>query len=209
MNNKILRDLSYGVYVVGSIDGVRCVGCVANSAMQITSNPATVAISINHENYTNECIKKCNKFSVSVLHEESDASIIGTFGFHTSREANKYEHVDYEMVEGIPVLKDTNGYMVCEVVSTLETETHTIFIGKIISMDKYADKTPMTYKYYHEKLKGVSPKKAPTYIEIEEEIKGNRWKCTMCGYIYEGDELPLDFNCPICGQPREVFEKVN
>ena len=209
MNNKILRDLSYGVYVVGSIDGKRNVGCIANSATQITSNPATIAISINHDNYTNECIKKCNKFSVSILNEKSDSTIIGTFGFSSSRDTDKYKNVSYEMIENIPVLKDTNGYMVCEVISTLETETHTIFIGKIISMDKYNDTAPMTYKYYHEVLRGKSPKKAPTYVEIEEEIKGNRWKCLMCGYIYEGNELPLDFVCPICGQPKEVFEKVN
>ena len=209
MNNKILRDLSYGVYVVGSTDDGKNVGCIANSAMQITSNPATVAISINHDNYTNECIKKCNKFSVSVLNEENDSSIIGTFGFSSSRDKDKYRDVDYEIVETMPVLKSTNGYIVCEVVSTLETETHTIFIGKIIAMDKYADKTPMTYKYYYEVLKGNSPKKAPTYVEIEEEIKENRWRCTMCGYIYEGAELPIDFVCPICGEPREVFEKVN
>ena len=209
MNNKILRDLSYGVYVVGSLDGDRKAGCIANSAMQITSNPQTIAISINHDNYTNECIKKCNKFSVSVLIEESDPTIIGTFGFSSSRDTDKYKDIEYKITEKLPVIKDTNGYMVCEVVSTLETETHTIFIGKIIAMDKYNDKTPMTYKYYHEVLKGNSPKKAPTYVEIEEEIKGNRWKCLMCGYIYEGDELPVDFTCPICGQPREIFEKVN
>ena len=208
MNNKILRDLSYGVYVVGSLDGERNVGCIANSAMQITSSPATIAISINHDNYTNECIKKCNKFSVSILNEESDPSIIGTFGFKSSKDNNKYDDVKFDMVESLPVIADSNGYAVCEVVSTLETETHTIFVGKIIAMDKTNDKVPMTYKYYHEVLKGNSPKKAPTYVEIEEEIKGNRWKCTMCGYIYEGDELPLDFTCPLCGAPREVFVKV-
>ena len=71
MNNKILQDLNYGVYVVSSKDETKNVGCIANSVMQITSNPATIAISINHENYTNECIKKYNKFSISVLNEET------------------------------------------------------------------------------------------------------------------------------------------
>ena len=209
MNNKILRDLSYGVYAIGSLDGERKVGCIANSVMQITSDPQTIAVSINHENYTNDCIKKCNKFSVSILNEESDSTIIGTFGFQTSKDTDKYKDIAHKEVSGLPVLIDTNGYMICEVVSTLETETHTIFVGKVVEMDKINDKTPMTYKYYHEVLKGKSPKKAPTYIDIEEEIKGNRWKCLMCGYIYEGDELPADFTCPICGAGREVFEKIN
>ena len=209
VNNKILRDLSYGVYVVGSLDDGRNVGCVINSAVQITSSPVTIAISINHDNYTNECIKKCNKFSVSVLNEDCDSSIIGTFGFSSSRDTDKYKDVKFETCEGLPIISEANGYIVCEVMSTLETETHTIFVGKVIAMDKTCDKVPMTYKYYHEVLKGKSPKNAPTYVDIEEEIKGNRWKCTMCGYIYEGDELPENFTCPICGQSREAFEKIN
>jgi len=210
MDNKILRDLSYGVYVIGSREGDRKVGCIANSVMQITSNPASIAISINHDNYTNECIKKCNKFSVSILNEESNSNIIGTFGFSSSRDNDKYKEIDNELVDGIPVIKDSNGYIICEVTSTLETETHTIFVGKVINMNKYDNKNVMTYKYYHEVLKGSSPKKAPTYQEnVVEEIKGSRWKCLICGYIYEGDELPIDFTCPICGQKREAFEKVD
>lgn len=209
-NNKILRDLTYGVYVIGCYDGDKKVGCIANSVMQITSNPASIAISINHDNYTNECIKKNNKFSISILNEESNSNIIGTFGFSSSKVVDKYKKFENEVIEGVPVIKDSNGYIVCDVVSTLETETHTIFVGKVITMNKYCDKNVMTYKYYHEVLKGSSPKKAPTYMEnVVEEIKGNRWKCMICGYIYEGDDLPLDYICPICGQPREVFVKID
>ena len=210
MDNKILRDLTYGVYVVGSLDSERYVGCIANSVMQITSNPASIAISINHDNYTNECIKKSNMFSVSILNEDSNPNIIGVFGFSSSRDIDKYSDFDYELADNIPVIKDSNGYIICEVTSVLETETHTIFVGRVVNMNKYNNKNVMTYKYYHEVLKGSSPKKAPTYQEnIVEEIKSNRWKCLICGYIYEGDELPIDFTCPICGQSREAFEKVN
>lgn len=208
MDNKILRDLSYGVYVIGSLDGKRNVGCIANSVMQITSNPATVAISINRDNYTNECIKKCNRFSISVLNEKSDKSIITLFGFSSSGEIDKYKDINYEKVDKLPIIKDSNGYMICDVINTLETETHTIFIGKITSMNKINDEMPMTYKYYHDVLKGVSSKKAPTYIDIEKEIKSNSWRCTLCGYVYDKGELPLDFTCPLCGASRELFEKV-
>ena len=209
MNNKILHDLHYGVYVIGSKDENRDVSCIANSVMQITSNPASIAISINHENYTNECIKKSNKFSISVLNEESNPEIIGVFGFSSSRDNNKFEKFEHDEIDNLPVLKDSNGYITCEVTGTLETETHTIFLGKVISCDKLVEKKAMSYKFYHEVLKGKSPAKAPTFLpDIEEEIKGNRWKCTICGYIYEGEELPLDYVCPLCGAPREVFVKV-
>lgn len=210
MDNKILRDLTYGVYVIGSLDVERKVGCIANSVMQITSNPASIAISINHDNYTNKCIKESNKFSVSILNEESNPNIIGTFGFSSSKDVDKFNNFEHELIDSVPVIKDSNGYIVCEVTSILETETHTIFVGKVINMNKYNNINVMTYKYYHEVLKGSSPNKAPTYQEnVVEEIKGNRWKCMICGYIYEGEELPLDFTCPICGQRREAFEKVN
>ncbi len=209
MNNLILRDLNYGVYVIGCKDEERNVGCIANSVMQITSDPATIAISINHDNFTNECIKKINKFSISILNEESNSEIIGVFGFSSSRDNDKFKNFDYEVVDNLPIIKDSNGYITCEVIGTLETETHTIFLGKIISSEKTMEKAAMSYKFYHEVLKGKSPKKAPTYFpDIETEIKNNRWKCTICGYVYEGDELPLDFKCPLCGAPREVFVKV-
>ena len=136
MNNLILRDLNYGVYVIGCKDGERDVGCIANSVMQITSDPATIAISINHENFTNECIKKINKFSISILNEESDSEIIGVFGFSSSRDNDKFKNFDHEEVDNLPIIKDSNGYITCEVIGTLETETHTIFLGKIISCEK-------------------------------------------------------------------------
>lgn len=211
MNNKILRDLNYGVYVIGSKDGDKNVGCIANSVMQITSDPVTIAISINADNYTNRCIKKCNRFSISVLNEESDSEIIGTFGFSTSKEVDKYAKFDYEIKEQMPIIMDSNGYIVCEVKSVLEAGSHTIFIGQVIDMDKTKDKKAMTYSFYHEVLKGKSPKKAPTYMEetVLDEIKMNRWRCKICGYIYEGVELPMDFRCPICKQKREFFEKID
>ncbi len=81
MNKNVFRQLSYGVYVISTWDKGRATGCTANSAMQITSEPATIAVSINHDNYTNQCIQEMGKFAVSILGEHSDHGIIGTFGF--------------------------------------------------------------------------------------------------------------------------------
>ncbi len=81
MNKNVFHKLSYGVYVVSTWDDGRPTGCTANSAMQITSSPVTIAVSINHDNYTNHCINETGRFAVSILAEDSDPSIIGTFGF--------------------------------------------------------------------------------------------------------------------------------
>ena len=211
MNTNVLRNLSYGVYVVSSMDGERPVGCTANSIMQITSDPATVAASINHDNYTNGCIKKTGRFSVAILSEECDPSLIGHFGFQSSKDVNKYDTVPYDMIEGVPVPKDCCGYIVCEIVDSMETSSHTVFLGHIIEGDVRGKASPMTYAYYHNVVKGKSPKNAPTYIPDEKEDGSSKWVCSVCGYEYDGDipfeELPDDWKCPICGVSKDRFEK--
>lgn len=214
MNTDIFRDMSYGVYVTSTLDGDRPTGCITNSIMQITSSPATIAVSVNHDNYTNGCIEKTGKFAFSILSEKSDPSLIGTFGFHSGRDTDKFADVPYELVEGIPVVKDTCGYVVCKVIDKLETATHTVFLGEVIAADVYEGGNAMTYSYYHKVIKGKSPKNAPTYLpdkEEKEEAKeeGNvTYVCQVCGYVYEGDPLPEGFKCPLCGQGAEKFKRV-
>ena len=226
MNTNVFRNISYGVYIISSMDGDRPTGCVANSVMQVTSSPATIAISINHNNYTNECIKKTNKFAISILLETTEPSIIGTFGFKSGRDTNKFDGVSYEMKENLPIVKDSSGYIICNVINKMETETHTIFLGEAIDGDIFNESGQvMTYAYYHKVIKGRSPKNAPTYLPDEgikkgedkkkdidknENSEANRTKyiCQACGYVFEGETLPPNFRCPICGQGAEFFKKV-
>lgn len=208
MDNKVLRNLSYGMYIIGSKDE-NPVGCVANTVVQITSDPKTIAVSINHDNYTNEVIKKTKKFSISILSENTNPEIIGTFGYKTSREVDKYKDIDTKELEGLPVLTNSCGNIICKVIDTMETSTHTVFLGEIIAMNNYTEDTPMTYKYYHEVLKLKSPKNAPTYVEDKEDTKKTVWKCSICGYEIEMDELPSDYVCPICKQPVSEFKRID
>lgn len=213
MNISILWKLSYGVYAVTAMDGQRPTGCIANSAMQITATPATVAVSINHDNFTNECIDKTGRFALSILSEKTDPSIIGTFGYSSGKDTDKFAKVDYEMKEELPIIKDSCGYIVCKVVDKFETLTHTIFLGEIIEGDVLQNEEPMTYAYFHKVIKGSSPKNAPTYIpeqqeETEEKTAAEavkKYVCTVCGYVYEGPEMPEDYKCPICGVGKEKF----
>ncbi len=206
MKHKVLRNLSYGMYVVGAKDEKEN-GCIVNTVVQITSDPAVISVSINHDNYTNELIKKTKKFSVSILGEQVDPKIIGTFGYQSGRDLNKYENIETEDLSGLPVLKDSCGTMICRVINIVETTTHTIFLGEVISSTEGNMDQPMTYRYYHEVLKGKSPKNAPTYVE-ESTPKKTVWKCKVCGYEVEMDELPSDYRCPICGQPITAFERI-
>ena len=203
MERKVLRNLSYGVYIVGSKNETKNVGCTINSAVQITSD--TIAISIHHDNYTNECIKNHRKFSLSILKETSNPEIIGTFGYSSSKDQDKFEKYDMDYIDNLPVIKDNCGVITSEVINEVETETHTIFIGKILHTDHYTNESPMTYRYYHNVLKGKSPKNAPTYEK--DEKKG--WKCPICGYVYEGESIPEDYRCPICGVEGSLFKIVD
>lgn len=217
MNKQAFRNLSYGVYVISTLDGDRHTGCIANSAMQITSSPASIAVSINHDNYTNSCIKKSGKFALSILSEKSAPEIIGKFGFQSGRDTDKFSDVKYQVKEGIAVLDDACGYIVCRVTGTLETSTHTIFLGEATDAEPIDSTAPMTYAYYHNVIKGKSPKNAPTYLPEEDNASSEsvsaspdkKWVCSICGYVYDGEipfeQLPDSYVCPICKQPKEKF----
>ena len=212
INKNAFRNMSYGVYIVSTLDGERPTGCVANSAMQITSEPATIAVSINHDNYTNACIEKTGKFAISILTEQSDPGLIGTFGFQSGKDVNKFEGVEAVVQEGISVVADACSYLVCKVINKMETATHTVFLGEVIAADVLKDEEAMTYAYYHKVVKGKSPKNAPTYIAEEEPVqKEEKWVCGICGYEYRGEipfeEVPEQFVCPDCKQPKSVFVK--
>nr|WP_318686593.1 flavin reductase [uncultured Acetatifactor sp.] len=212
MNKSTFHQLSYGVYVISTWDKGRATGCTANSAMQITSEPATVAISINHDNYTNQCIRESGRFAISILGEKSDPGIIGVFGFKSGRDHNKFDEVDMLEKSYMPVVADACAYIVCEVADKMETSTHTVFLGKVVDADILKTDDAMTYAYYHNVIKGKSPKNAPTYIAEENPAaEGARYVCGVCGYIYDGeasfDELPDTYTCPVCRQPKSVFTR--
>ncbi len=212
MDKNVFRNMSYGVYAVTTMDGMRQTGCIANSCMQITSEPAVVAVSMNHDNYTNKCIRESKSLAVSILREDTDMTLIGTFGFQSGKDINKFEGVPFDWAYGNPVLKNSCGYFAGDVIGSYETSTHTVFFVEVKDAERKPG-TPMTYAYYHSVKNGKSPKNAPTYLQEEKdtETTEKRWVCSVCGYIYQGDvpfeELSDNYVCPVCKQPKSVFEQ--
>lgn len=208
MNKKAFFNMSYGVYATTSTDNGKPVGCITNSNTQITSSPATVSVSVNHDNYTAECIERSGLFGFTVLSVDSDPEIIGKFGFFSSRDTDKFSGFEFDVKEGVPVLADGCAYAVCRVIGKMETATHTVFLGEVIDADTLKQSEPMTYSYYHKVLKGRSPEKAPTYVEESPQETGiKKFVCDVCGYIYEGGSVPADFKCPICGVDASHFKE--
>lgn len=213
MYDKILTSLSYGMFAVGVRGDNAPNACIVNTVMQISSLPMTIAVSVNHNNYTNECIKKYGEFTVSVLSESTSGTAIGALGYTSGRDGNKLSNVRYKILrEGAPVIReDICCWFLCRVVNTVETVTHTIFIAEPIAGSESIKGKPMTYDYYKTVIKGKSPKYAPTYVEEREE-KAEKYVCNICKYEYSDDlvpfeELPDDWVCPICGAPKSVFKK--
>lgn len=163
MNAQALYNLSYGVYVITSWADGRATGCTANAAMQVTSDPATIAVSINHNNFTNECIAKSGVFAVNILGESCDPLVIGNFGFKSGRDCDKFENEKPLIKNCLPVVGAAAAYITCRVIDKMESATHTVFLGEVTDADVLRDDKPMTYAYYHNVIKGKSPKNAPTY----------------------------------------------
>ena len=164
MNNNVFRNLSYGVYIVSCKNDEKYTGCTVNSIMQVTSSPSTIALSVNRDNFTNSCICKNKKFAVSILSEKSNPLAIGTFGFRSGRDFDKFSVIEHEFKNDLPIVKDACGYLICEITDKVETSTHTLFLANVIDGDLLNYETPMTYAYYHKVIRGNTPKNAPSYI---------------------------------------------
>jgi len=227
MNQKALHQLSYGLYVVCSRKGDRLNGQIANTVVQVTSEPPTIAVSINKSNLTHQFIAASKVLTASVLSRDTPLSFIGHFGFKSGREIDKLEGVNYKIGEtGAPVVTDnTLAYLEARVIQQLAVGTHTIFVGELVAADVLDEGEPMTYTYYHQVKRGTTPKTAPSYIEEKKEAAGKmgKYECTVCGYVYDpalGDpdggikpgtpfeEIPDDWVCPVCGAAKAEFERM-
>lgn len=212
------RSISCGLYVVSSSDGTKPVGCVINTFLQVTSSPAQVSIAINKENVTTQAIDKTKAFEVSILDEETPMELIGTFGFHSSADTDKFaEWENAKSEQNLTYLtQNTVVHFSVRVVNQVDLGTHLLFIGEVLAAEVLSKKPPMTYAYYHQVKGGKTPSKASSYNGGESaEVKAQNvtekkvaWRCTICGHIEYVDELPDDYVCPICGVGKEKFEKI-
>lgn len=193
---KITRKITQGMYVLTTKEG----GCIVDAVSQISSgeNPL-ISVSVMKQNYTNELLKNNKKFAISILSKDVNPEIIKTFGFNSARDINKFEKIETTQVEDLNILNDSLGYMVCEIVDSIENDTHTLFIGKIIEADVFKENEAMSYGYYQEHKEEL--------LKVTTENGKTAWVCSICGYIYYGEELPENFRCPVCGVGKELFHK--
>jgi flavin reductase (DIM6/NTAB) family NADH-FMN oxidoreductase RutF len=169
MNLNSLNKLGYGMYVIGSRKGDKLNAQIANTVFQITSEPPTIAVSINKNNLTHEYIEASRVFTASILCQAAPLPYIGGFGFKSGRDVDKLSNVNYKIgqTKAPVVLDHATAYLEAEVTQEVDVGTHTIFIGRIVAAEVLTDDICMTYDYYHQVKRGTTPKTAPSYIAKE------------------------------------------
>ena len=194
--------LSYGLFVLTAREANRDNGCIINTVTQLTDSPKRISIAVNKQNLTHDMILKTGVFNVSILSERAPFAIFKHYGFQSGRDTDKFAGVPAlaRAQNGIYYLPDsTNAFLSGKVTQTIDLGTHTLFIADVTEARVLSDAPSMTYAYYFENVK---PK--PAALE-----KKTGWVCKICGYVYEGEELPEDFICPLCKHGAEDFEKLS
>lgn len=202
MNQKAFFQLSYGLYVAATKSEQKMNGCIINTVTQVTNDPKQIIMAINKSNLTCELVQKSGIVSISVLSETAPFSLFQHFGFQSGREVDKFVGIPFAMTkQELPYLtQHTTAYLDCKVLNSYDLGTHMMFLASVSDADVISDEKAMTYSYYHEVVKTQGSSETPA------ATKG--WRCTVCGYVYEGEELPPDFICPWCKHGASDFEKI-
>lgn len=201
MDSKVMNKIGYGLYVLTAKEDGKNNGCIINTTQQVTSSPNRISVTVNKDNYTHDMIMRTKEFNVSIISEKADFDLFKHFGFQSGRDVDKLS--DYtdkkEASNGIVyVTNGTNAYISGKVINTVDLGTHTMFIADVVDGEVIDDAPSATYDYYHKNIK-VMPKKTGTT---------KQYVCKICGYVYEGEELPEDFVCPLCNHGVEDFEEL-
>lgn len=194
-----LFNIGYGLYAITYNDGIRNNGLIVNTVVQLTSSPLKVAVTINKQNYSHDVILKSKKMNVNCLTIDTPFEIFEKLGFHSGRDTDKLNGIlNWESSNGLSVLTADyiNSFFSLYVEETVDLGSHTMFICKVTEAISISDIETMTYSYYH---KNVKPKP---------QAKKKGYVCKICGYVYEGENLPDDFVCPLCKHGASDFERI-
>ena len=202
VDNSAVFKLSYGLYVLTAKENGKDNGCIINTAGLITDNPKRIQIAVNKANYTHDMIQRTGVFNVSVLNVDAPFATFQQFGFCSGRDTDKFADVSYtdRTENGLRYIPENcNAVLSGKVVESYDWGSHTLFIAEVTEAHTLNEVPSMTYQYYFDHVK---PKPAPS------AEKKSGWVCKICGYVYEGEELPADYICPLCKHGAEDFERV-
>ena len=204
LDNKALFTIGYGLYVLVARQGEKDNACIINVAQQVSSDPLQLMICVNKANLTHDMVLRTLKFNLCPLSEEATMKPFQHFGFQSGRDVDKFAGCEQELrtENGLLYLpKFINAVISCVVTKSIDLGSHTMFIAMPLEARVLSDSPSITYAYYQQHIK-PKPAAAPAAGGKK------KWVCEVCGYVYEGDELPADFVCPWCKHPASDFKLV-
>jgi flavin reductase (DIM6/NTAB) family NADH-FMN oxidoreductase RutF/rubredoxin len=206
IENAAFFKLSYGLFILTAKDGDKDNGCIINTVTQITDTPKRISVAVNKNNFTHDMILKTGIFTVSVLSTETPFYVFQHFGFQSGRNVDKFAGAQETKRSANGILYESryaNSFISGKIISTSDYGTHTLFIADVTEAAVLSAAPSLTYQYYFDHIK---PKPDATVQAAPSKKK--RYVCKICGYVYEGDELPPDFVCPICKHGASDFEEM-
>ena len=198
MDNKALYKLTYGLFLLTAKEGGKDNGCIINTAIQVANNPTRISIAVQKNNFTHDMVLATGVFNVSSIATTADFELFKRFGMQSGRDVNKFDgFADVNRSEnGILYLtKSANMYLSAKVTEHFDLGSHTLFIGELTDAQVLNEDASCSYGFYQSDIK---PKPVP-------KTEKRSWTCSVCGYVYEGDEVPEDFECPLCHHGKEDF----
>lgn len=199
IDNDAMFKLGYGLYLL-TAKGAKDNGCIINTAMQVTAVPNRILVGVNKQNLTHDIIQYTKAFNLSVLTEECSFAVYQHFGYQSGKKVDKFdgdqncrrgENGIYYLTEG------ANAYLSGRVLDMMDCGTHTLFLADVTAAKVLGGENSVTYDFYQKYVKPKPEKTAKT-----------GFRCKVCGYIYEGQELPPDYICPVCKHGVQDFEKL-
>ncbi len=197
MNADALFSISYGLFVLTARQAGRDNGCVVNTVQQVTHSPLRLTAAVSKDSLTHHMILHTGVFNVSVLNRDAPFAVFQHYGFQSGRATDKIVGEPIRAANGLVYLPAvSNAYFSCQVVQTVDLDTHSLFLADVTEAEVLNDIPSMTYADYH------------AYVKPKPQNAQSGWRCKVCGYVYEGEALPPDFICPLCRHGAEDFEKI-
>ena len=200
IESSAFHKLSYGLFVLSAREGERDNGCIINTAIQVTGDPKRIAIAVIKANFTHDMIMRTGVFNVSILSQNAPFELFRQYGFQSGRDVNKMNGDEPRSENGLVYIpRYANAFISAKVIKSEDYGSHTLFVAEVTEAKTLSAEPSVTYDYYQANIK---PKSQP------KEEKKTGWVCKVCGYVYEGEELPEDFVCPLCKHGAEDFERL-
>jgi len=210
MDQTAIFKISYGVFYVGTTFGTTSNLCVVNTVVQVANEPLRISVAMLKNGYTQELIQKSGQFSVDVIGDNASLEDIAHFGQSSGRDHDKLSAmpVEWDSLGNPTFRRGCIAEYTCKVIESIDVGTHMLFIADVVDAKNLQEDAPLTYANYRIYKQGGGKPAADTPAEKPAEI----WQCSICHYIYDGDipfeDLPDDYVCPVCGQPKSVFVRI-